>query len=179
MSNQTTGFCLLATLMLYSLAGRAEDISFYQAMSGPSPNKSVPVTFHGTLNAPPVCYINGDGDVVDVNFGNSVAISNINGENYMQPLNYQIICRGTTPVGMVLLTFSASATPFDTSAVQTTIPGLGIRILESGTPVVFGKGILVNPKSPPVLQAVPVKQTGISLQDGNFEAAATLRADYQ
>lgn len=134
--------------------------------------------FHGKLNAPPPCSIN-NGNAVDVDFGSSVGIDNINGVNYLQPMNYQITCDDSSIVSGVMLTFTGTATPFDPSAVQTNVKGLGIRVLVSGAAVTFGKALPVNLASPPVLQAVPVKADGAALSEGSFDASATLRADYQ
>lgn len=161
MDKSVAAVCLLFGLWSVSTATRAADMKF-----------------HGTLNAPPPCTIN-NGNQVDVDFGATVGINNINGVNYLKPVNYTITCEKGAPDSSVMLTFSGTATDFDTSAVQTNVTGLGIRVLESGSPVTFDKPVPVNPVSPPVLQAVPVKAENAALKEGDFEATATLRADYQ
>lgn len=136
------------------------------------------MAFQGTLIAPPPCKING-GEAVDVDFGNRVGIKKVNGENYRQTVDYRITCEPSTqPLDMTLL-LSGNATTFDTAAVQTNQAALGIRLLQDGKPFTLNKAVAIDPKSPPVLEAVPVAEPGATLTEGVFDATATLRADYQ
>lgn len=137
------------------------------------------MNFKGTLVEPPPCTINNDQDVL-VSFGDSVGVNKVDGSNYIQPVDYHLTCDITSPqdgLNLVLSTTSQSA--FDTAAVQSSTPGLGIRLLVDGVAAEFGKLIPVDSSSPPVLQAVPVKAADTALTEGPFSATVTLQVVYQ
>lgn len=71
------------------------------------------------------------------------------------------------------------ATTFDSSAVVSSVSGLGIKILRNGVPFTLNTPLLINPASPPVLEAVPIKSAASILAPGGFSASATLLAYYQ
>ena len=136
------------------------------------------MAFYGTLNAPPPCTIN-NGEQVDVDFGDRVGVNKVDGQNYMQMVNYRISCeQGITGLNMGLMV-SGSPTGFDTAALQTNIPDLGVRLLQNGQPFALNKRMNIDAANPPVLQAVPVKKPGVELKAGAFAVTATLLADYQ
>ncbi len=134
--------------------------------------------FSGTLRAPPPCTINHD-QLVDVDFGERVGVKKVDGKNYLQTVDYRIDCQPGAS-GLVLgLTVTGTATGFDTAALQTNVPDLGIRLLQNGEAFTLNKRLVINAGSPPTLQAVPVKKPGVELSAGAFEVTATLLADYQ
>ncbi|BEM84350.1 fimbrial protein SteE [Serratia marcescens] len=134
--------------------------------------------FSGTLIMPPPCTIN-QGQLVDVDFGERVGVKKIDGKNYLQTVDYHIDCQPGIS-GLVLgLTVTGTATGFDTAALQTNEPDLGIRLLQNGEAFPVNKRLVINAGSPPTLQAVPVKKPGVELSAGTFEVTATLLADYQ
>jgi type 1 fimbria pilin len=136
------------------------------------------MAFYGTLNAPPPCTIN-NGEQVDVDFGDRVGVNKVDGQNYMQTVNYRITCvSGVSGLAMGLKV-TGSATGFDDAALQTNITDLGIRLLQNGQAFSLNKRINIDAASPPVLQAVPVKKPGVELKGGAFTVTATLLADYQ
>ena len=98
--------------------------------------------------------------------------------NNRQAVNYTINCTAGTLPWAMRLTVQGTATTFDTAAVQSSVTGLGIRLLRDGVPFVLNTPVLINPSSPPLLQAVPVKYGG-SLSPVGFTASATLLAYYQ
>lgn len=136
------------------------------------------MSFHGTLVAPP-CTIS-NGQTIEVPFGNDLGVNKIDGNNYLQPVNYQLTCDASyTANGLAIVIETTSPTTFDISAVKTDKTGLGIRILVDSQPVTFGKRIAVNNvASPPRIQAVPVQDPAVTLTAGAFDATLTLRADY-
>lgn len=79
----------------------------------------------------------------------------------------------------MFLTVTATATSFDTSAVQSNVPDLGIKILRNNLPFVLNTKLSIAPASPPVLEVVPVKKSGSTLSEGNFTATAVLVAHYE
>lgn len=64
-------------------------------------------------------------------------------------------------------------------AVQTSVTDLGIEMQQNGSPFELDKPLSIDPASPPMLKAVPVKASGAVLGDGAFSAYATLQVDYQ
>ncbi|MBJ2078383.1 fimbrial protein [Serratia ureilytica] len=136
------------------------------------------MTFHGTLIAPPPCTIN-DGEQIDVDFGDRVGITKVDGVNYRMPVNYQISCEQAGNGWAMSLSLNGTATGFDGEALQTDKSDLGIRVYRNDVPFTPNSAVDIDPTNPPVLEAVPVKQAGATLTEGTFEALATLQADYQ
>ncbi|MDT3610127.1 fimbrial protein [Cronobacter sakazakii] len=136
------------------------------------------MSFHGTLVAPP-CTIN-DGEIIEVAFGNDLGINRIDGNNYKQPVNYTVNCKaGYTANNLAVIVNTTSPAAFDEAAVMTDKTGLGIHILVNGQPVKFAQRIaMINPFSPPKIEAVPVQDQSVTLTEGAFEATMTLLADY-
>lgn len=135
------------------------------------------LTFDGTLVEPPPCTINS-GSTIETDF-KDVGINKVDGINYRQSVSYTITCSsGTLPWEMVL-TVKGVATSFESSAVQTSVSDLGIRLLQDGTPFDLNTSLIINPTTPPVLEAVPIKRPGVQLTTGGFSALATLLAEFQ
>lgn len=135
------------------------------------------VAFNGTLIEPPPCTING-GSTIEVDF-KEVGISKVDGEHYRQPVNYTITCSTDTLPWEMILTVRGTATSFESSAVQSSVVDLGIKLLQNGLPLALNTPMVITPSSPPVLEAVPVKRPGSTLAPGGFTATATLLANYQ
>lgn len=136
------------------------------------------VAFRGTLLEPPPCTINS-GNNITVDFGVKVGIKKVDGINYMQNINYGLVCEPNTHSWVLKLKLTGNSTSFDNAAVQTNISGLGIKIQRNGQPFTLGSELITTPASKPQLTAVPVQQPGVLLAEGPFEAAVTLQADYQ
>ncbi|CAI1011586.1 fimbrial protein [Serratia entomophila] len=158
--------CVLAcVLFLSALAGRAAD-------------NTAAMSFSGTLNAPPACVIN-NGQQIDVDFGDRVGVGKVDGQNYLQTVNYRIDCEPGESGQTLGLTVVAAASGFDGAAVPTNVPDLAVRLLLAGNAFVLNKRMAIDAAKPPVLQAVPVKRQGSELKPQAFNAQATLLADYQ
>lgn len=140
------------------------------------------VSLRGTLIEPPPCRIN-DGNKIEVNFTDRVGIKKIDGINYRTTMSYQITCEpGTTNSNWLLsLTLKGDLALFDTekSAIQTDVAGLGIKVYQEGSAFELDKPINITLLSPPLLEAVPIKNPTIELTEGPFNATATLQAEYQ
>lgn len=134
--------------------------------------------FRGTLLEPPPCTINGGSDI-NVDFSNRVGIKKVDGVNYMQNINYDLVCDPNVHSWVLKLKLTGIGVSFDTAAVQTSVSNLGIRILRDNLPFVLGSELTITPASKPQLKAVPVQRPGAVLTEGPFEAVATLQADYQ
>lgn len=137
------------------------------------------MTFKGTLIDPPPCTINGNLPVT-VDFGNNIGVNRVDGVNYIQPVEYHLMCDLTSPhEGLSMVMTTTDPASFDASAIQSSTTGLAIRVLVDGVPVTFGDVIAVDSASPPVMQAVPVKADGVIPAEGAFTATATLQVVYQ
>ncbi|OAH32767.1 fimbrial protein [Serratia marcescens] len=149
--------------------------------TGQAKDGEADMTFRGKLIAPPSCTIN-DGGQVDVDFGAQVGIHKVDGNNYRQTVNYQITCdkqgAGEAP-GTLMLSLDGTATGFDKDALATKKEDLGVRVYLDSKPFTPNSRIAIDLNHPPVLEAVPVKNAGATLAEGEFEAWATLRAEYQ
>ncbi|EKS6888714.1 fimbrial protein [Enterobacter bugandensis] len=135
------------------------------------------VNFRGKLIESLPCLINS-GNTLEVDFGEKIGINGVNGVNYKQDVPYVLDCPAGAPPLTLNLMVTGVAASFDAAAVQTSVTPLGIRLLLGGAPLELNKRQIIDPVSPPVLQAVPVKQPGSNLPEGRFDATATLLAEY-
>ncbi|MBF7993688.1 fimbrial protein [Rahnella laticis] len=137
----------------------------------------------GTLISPPTCTVTSTGpdggDMIDINFSDRVGINKIDGVNYIQPVNYQIVCNPFSSSWDAKISVTGIATGFDPAAVQTNFSDLGIRLMQNGLPFELNKPVSIDPEHPPALTAVPVKAVNADLPEGEFIATATLLVQYQ
>lgn len=133
--------------------------------------------FRGTIIEPPPCKINNE-QKIDIDFGEKLGISKIDGNNYRQKINYVIECSIDDPSSSLLLTVTGNVMSSDYSAIQSNKPGLGIRMIENNRRLRIGQGLVINSANPPLLEAVPVAAPGIKLLEGDFSASASLLAEY-
>lgn len=137
------------------------------------------LTFHGKLINPPACTIN-NGETLEVSFG-SVIIDNIDGVNYLTEVPWTLTCDSSFRDDSLMFTLSylGTPTPYSSSALTTSMPGLGIELQQNGVAFPPGTSLTINESALPTLKAVPVKQPGKEPAEGDFEAYATLQVDYQ
>jgi type 1 fimbria pilin len=133
--------------------------------------------FSGTLIEPPPCTIN-DGGEVDVDFGNRVGVTKVDGVNYLQPVNYWITC-GPGAEGSMTLEVVGTPADYDEAAIASNVDNLAVRLLQNGKRFPLNKPLPIGLNARPTLEAVPVKRPGVVLKEGVFEATATLLAVYQ
>ncbi|NVZ18271.1 fimbrial protein [Pseudomonas costantinii] len=141
--------------------------------SGASAN----LTFSGTLNEPPPCTIDA-GNTIEVDFGD-VGVKRVDGVKYRRGVGYTISCGPATLPWELKLSINGTPTSFDGSAVQTSVPALGIRIFQNNVPFPLNTPLDITLSSPPTLEVVPVKQLGAVLAPARFTAVATLLAEYE
>ncbi|OOV89395.1 MULTISPECIES: fimbrial protein [unclassified Pseudomonas] len=135
------------------------------------------MTLFGTLIEPAACTIN-DGGQVDVDFGNRIGVNKVDGVNYWQPMSYRITCDPNASTQDMTLEVVGIQADYDSAAVVSDVKDLAIQIKQNGQPFELNKPIPITRGSPPVLSAVPVKRLGAVLNEGPFEATATLRVGY-
>ncbi|CAB3639963.1 pilus assembly protein [Achromobacter pestifer] len=134
--------------------------------------------FTGMLQAP-ACVVTDQGGRINVTFNTNISIEKIDGEQYRQPISYDIECPNEPP-WRIKLTLVATETSFDPAAVQTSIPDLGIRILLNNKPFILNETqrLQMNDRTQrPQLEAVPVRKSGARLPQAEFEAWALLVAE--
>ena len=141
--------------------------------SGASAN----LTFSGTLNEPPPCTIDA-GNTIEVDFGD-VGVKRVDGVRYRRGVGYVINCGADTLPWALKLSVNGTPTAFDGSAVQTSVPALGIRVFQNNLPFALNTPMDITLSSPPTLEVVPVQQPGATLPPARFTAVATLLAEYQ
>jgi type 1 fimbria pilin len=158
---------LLMTLFVISASVQAVD------------NQGTKVNITAEIVAPPPCTINDDNRI-NVDFGERVGISKVDGVNYRQPLNYQITCESAENNNSALiLSLNGTAAGFDVQALQSNKGDMGIRIYQNDVPFTPNSALAIDLSNPPKLEAVPVKRAGSVLAEGTFDSWATLRVDYQ
>lgn len=145
-------------------------------LAGMPAQANVPVTVSVTVLSPP-CIING-GRVIEVDFGNEIIISRIDGSNYIQTVDYSVECKGNSSNAMKLQV-QGNAAVFEQGALQSSVADLGIALKANGASLAVNDWIDFTYPNVPQLQAVPIKRAGATLNGGEFTAAATLKVDYQ
>lgn len=138
---------------------------------------NVKINITGTVVANGRCNFAG-GSPITVEYGD-VFISEIVGDKYRQPLNYNISCSGDAGGKTIQLQLDGSGADFDGTLLSTNAKGLGIKLLRDNNPMVPGRWYDLNPSSPPKLEGVLVKQGGAEFNNGQeFSASATLKVAY-
>lgn len=134
------------------------------------------VTVKVTVISEP-CVINNSNPIV-VNFGDDLLTTEVNGSNYIQPVNYTLSCPDATSDDLKM-TISGTGAGFDDNVLQGSQPSLGIKILSDGNIMPVNHALNFNRNTPPVLKAVPVKDPAGKLTGGSFTASATMSVEYQ
>lgn len=130
-----------------------------------------------TIVAAPPCVINNN-NLIEVNFGNDVLTTRVDGSYKKMPLIYSLDC-GDFPSNAVRMRIGAIGAVFDPEVVHTNVPDFGIALLNNGNPYPTGTWLNFNLPSPPKLEAVPVKRVGSTLKGGTFSASANMKVEYQ
>lgn len=133
------------------------------------------ITVQAKVVVPP-CVVN-DGNIIHVDFGDSVVIPSINGVNYRATIPYTIKCDASAP-NALKLQIKGSSTTFNADALQTSEKGLGIIFFQDGQPLAINSKLDVSYNALPTFEAAPVKESGVKLVAGAFTAAATLAIYY-
>jgi type 1 fimbria pilin len=140
-------------------------------------NKTAMVNVSVDIFAAPPCVINSNS-TINVNFGNDLLTSHIDGVQYMRPVAYTLNCIAAASNSLKMSIKGDGAVP-DTSVLQTSNLGLGIKLMRDGQPLALNTAFNFTYPNVPVLQAVPVKQTSTALSTGYFSATATMVVEYQ
>ena len=139
-------------------------------------NKSF--SFTGTLKAMTICTVNNN-QTITADFKN-VGINKLETQIYSLPLNYTLDCPGINSASTLRMMFMTSRpVPSDTSAIESDVAGLQVRVLKDGQPLELNKFFKIdNAAQPPKLEALLVKVPGTDFTQSPFRATGTLVAEY-
>lgn len=133
--------------------------------------------FFGTLVEPPPCVVNGDS-LIEVDFGNDVMTTRIDGSYKKMPVNYLVECKDVSSNAMKIQ-IQGNGVSFDSDVLQTNKSNLGIKFLRNGSAQPINSWINFTYPSLPKFEAVPVKKNSAVLSGGVFTAGATMKVEYQ
>lgn len=136
------------------------------------------VNISGSVMLPADCKIN-NGLPLDIKFG-EMRIDKIDGNAYQQPITFTLEC-SNLPSNALKLQWQGAAAAFDSGALKTSAPGLGIAFLNvSGKRLnINSQWITFNYPAVPVLTAVPIRDKNSVLSGGSFSASAALVVEIQ
>ncbi|HEI8868132.1 TPA: fimbrial protein [Serratia odorifera] len=134
------------------------------------------VNISATIVAPPPCVIN-KGKVIDVDFGD-VGVNRIDGNRYMQRLDYTVECEFLDGSRQLKMKIVGSGAAFNANVLQTSVNGLGIKLLADGKALNINSAFSIDYANLPKLDAVPVKNAASTLTEGEFSSGATMLVDY-
>lgn len=167
----------LAAFSLVSLIALAGLAAWGQAQAEDPQN----LEFRGTLVTPPPCSINNDG-TIRTSFGDRVGIRKVASGIYREPVDLNLQCEDNTLSWQLMLSVTGNAASFDVDNATVVTPqqaDLGVKLILGGSPFELGKQVKVNGTDLPKLEALLVQREGAELQEGDFTAQATLKAEYQ
>ena len=137
--------------------------------------------FYGTLIEPPPCQVNGDR-AIEVDFGEDVLTTRVDGVNYSKPINYTLDCTGagTRAIRVQIQGAPASFNGNVLATVERSDLGIALKLAGVGLTMPINSWVKLESTSTKLdLQAVPVKAPGSQLTAGRFTAGATMVFDYQ
>ncbi|HID9396040.1 TPA: fimbrial protein [Serratia marcescens] len=137
---------------------------------------TAPIYISGTITSKPQCVVNNN-QTIRVAFGDDLVTTKVNGRNYLRTIDYTLECKSNAKNTMKMK-IAGSAASFDSSAIQSNKGNLAIALRANGTALAIGSWLNFTYPNKPILQAVPVKGSGV-LTTGFFSAGATLMVDYQ
>ncbi|MGM0513167.1 MAG: fimbrial protein [Pseudomonadota bacterium] len=133
-----------------------------------------------TVRAPLPCVLN-DNLPIQVLF-DDVITTRVDGKNYRRKVEYSLKCSAPASNAMKFQVYGQAAlVGFDTEVpvLQTLAAGLGIAMLLEGKPLAINQWVNFTYPQLPQLEAVLLKQAGVTLAAGGFTAVATLKVEYQ
>lgn len=134
------------------------------------------VTVKITLTAPP-CEVNNN-NLIEVNFGNDVMTTRVDGEYKKMPIDYTLKCQGGAS-NAVRMRVDGQGAAFDGGVLETNKTDFGIELLNGGKRLPINGWLTFAYPNQPTLEAVPVKRSGARLSGGAFSAGATMKVEYQ
>ncbi|WP_421512486.1 fimbrial protein (plasmid) [Enterobacter sp. JS8-1] len=137
--------------------------------------------FTGILVVPPPCTIDDDG-LIPVDFGDKVGIRKVASGIYRETVSLNLKCDENSLSWQLMLSVRGNPASFDADNATVVTPqqaDLGVKLFQDGKPFVLDSAVKVNGTTLPKIEALLVQRDGVELQEGEFTAQATLRAEYQ
>lgn len=134
------------------------------------------VTVKVTVVAPP-CEINHN-NLIEVDFGNDVMTTRVDGEYKKKPVIYSVQCKGAAS-GAVRMRIDGDGAAFDGGVLKTNKTDFGIELLNNGKRLPIKSWLNFSYPTLPKLEAVPVKRAAARLSGGAFSAGATMKVEYR
>ena len=128
------------------------------------------------LTAAP-CEINSN-NLIEVNFGNNVQTTLIDGTYMRMPVPYTVNCPLGAPSAMNIR-IEGTGAAFNHDVLTTNITDFGIALLSNGTSLPINSSKDFTYPNWPQLEAVPVKRPGATLSGGVFSAGAVMKVEYR
>ena len=160
--------------------GVAVSMSWFVSTDAIAVNVIDVVLIKGAIVEAPPCIIS-NGNIIDVNFGDRIGVNTVDGSNYRLRLNYQVRCDMAQPSGAsltLMLIGKPALFDVDDASILTNKDGLAIKVYQGSQPMTLGKRFKVEMNKLPVLEAVPIKDSNVTLTAGTFDVGATLLAEY-
>ena len=139
----------------------------------------VNVDIVGVILAAPSCTINNN-QPIDVNFGDALLTSKVDGVNYSKPVDVSIFCSSSSVGTGLKIQLQGIGSTFDSTVLKTNNPNLGVE-LSRNTGVRWNLNSWLNFTygNTPGLIATPVKNPVGTLSPGNFSGSGTMVLDFQ
>lgn len=136
------------------------------------------LTVRATIFVPPSCTIN-DGYPIQVNFGNDVISTQVDGNYKKMTLPYSLHCINLSNNALKIQIVGNGAL-FDGKVLATNMDNLGIALISNNKVLPLNSWLNFNyPGDIPKLEVVLVKKTNSNLTAGAFSAGATMNVEYQ
>lgn len=135
------------------------------------------MSFYGTLILPPPCIINND-QLIEINFGDDLLASRIDGVNYSKIIDYTLDCREASG-NALRMQIQGSAATFNGALLATDEPLLGIGLKANSANLPVNTWYNLNGSAKPILSAVPVGIDFIAQPTGAFSAGATMLFEFR
>ena len=123
------------------------------------------------------CEINSN-NLIEVNFGNDVVTTRVDGDYKKMPIDYTLQCQGGAS-NAVRMQIDGQGAAFDGGVLKTNKTDFGIELLYSGKRLPINSWLNFTYPNQPMLEAVPVKRSSARLSGGAFSAGATMKVEYQ
>ncbi|NDJ59238.1 fimbrial protein [Enterobacteriaceae bacterium 4M9] len=136
------------------------------------------ITFRGSLLEAPPCVVNG-GDNVEVDFGDEMMTTRIDGTQYRQKIDFTLDCTDAIASEQKLRIRGASISTVEGEVLSTPLTGLGLALYHGETRYTPGEWIAFTDPDVPELYAVPVRLDSTAPEGGTFSVLASLVVDYQ
>lgn len=131
-----------------------------------------------TILSPP-CVINNN-QMIDIDFGSSIAITDVSSGTYKKPINYTLECNGGDPSPPLKMRITGNPAEYNADALQTSLDNLAIAFQANNSAYALNTDLnFASVDAKPQLNAILTQRAGARLNTGAFTAGATMTVSYQ